>query len=220
MVTAVWSVKGGVGVSSVAAMMAIGSAERADPTVLVDLCGDQPTVLGDVPDPDQSGVSEWLAEPGDAVDRGLAESMVPARPDLFYVTRGLAPLGGSVDQLIDALRSLSHRVVVDCGVLTSEPEFRRSVASSADASIVVLRQCFMTLRAMHEFDIRPSGVVLIREPGRHLGRADVEAAAGAPILAEVAYDSTISRSIDAGLARSRLPRRLVRTMSEVVRHVA
>ena len=40
MTIAVWSVKGGVGVTSVAAMLAIAQIERAEPTVLVDLCGD------------------------------------------------------------------------------------------------------------------------------------------------------------------------------------
>ena len=61
-VVAVWSVKGGVGVSSVAAMLAIAQAERAEPTVLVDLCGDVPAVLG-IEDADVEnaapGVAEW-----------------------------------------------------------------------------------------------------------------------------------------------------------------
>lgn len=222
MVIAVWSVKGGVGVSSVAAMMAVGSAERAEPTVLVDLCGDQPTVMGHAHDPQQAGVSDWLGDDFAArsAAAGLTEVMVPARPDLHYVARGSAALDESPAPLLVALRQLSQQVVVDCGVLDAQPGFRRSFVAGADASIVVLRQCFMTLRAMHSLDVSASGVVLVREQGRHLGRADVEAAAGAPIVAEIAFDSAISRSIDAGLARSRLPRRLVRTMSEVVRSVA
>lgn len=218
MVVAVWSVKGGVGVSSVAAMMAIGSAERAEPTVLVDLCGDQPTVMGHADDPQQRGVSDWLS--GNPVGSGLGEVMVSARPDLDYIAHGVAPLGGSPEPLLDALKHLQARVIVDCGVLDAEPGFRRSLVAGADSSIVVLRQCFLTLRAMHGLDVDASGVVLVREQGRHLGRSDVEAVAQAPIVAEIAYDSAISRSIDAGLARSRLPRRLIRTMSEVVRHVA
>ena len=196
--------------------------EFPDNRLLIDLCGDQPTLMGDADDAHRPGVSDWLRQSGDGARpvSDLPELMVSTRPDLHYVPRGSEALTGSPDRLLGALHQLSQRVVVDCGVLTAEPGFRRSFVAAGTSSIVVLRQCFMTLRAMHICDVRPSGVVLVREQDRHLGRSDVETAAGAPIVAEVAYDSSIFRSIDAGLARSGLPRRLVRTMSVVVSHVA
>ncbi len=57
MLRMLWSVKGGAGVSVVAAALAQRCALDG-PTVLVDLAGDQPAVLG-LADPGP-GVTEWL----------------------------------------------------------------------------------------------------------------------------------------------------------------
>jgi len=215
-------------------MLAIGSAERAEPTLVVDLCGDLPAVLGENEDA-RPGLSDWCTtatqgqhhewDGSDQAREQLGDLVVEVAPDLAYLPLGTTALPPSAAPVLEWLQDCPDQLIIDCGVLDNESTsaamgFRREVALRCDVSIVVLRQCFLTLRAMHNAAIEPTGVVLVREERRHLGRSDVEAAAGAPVIAEIAYDSSIFRSIDAGLARATLPRRLVRTLAEAVQRVA
>ena len=64
--------------------------------------------------------------------------------------------------------------------------------------------------------LRPTGVVLVSEPGRSMGRADVEDLLGVPVRAELELDEAVARSVDAGLLATRLPRSLERNL----RHAA
>jgi hypothetical protein len=54
--------------------------------------------------------------------------------------------------------------------------------------------------------------VLVTEPGRALGVADVEGTLHVPVRAEVAVDPSVARAVDAGLLASRLPRPLARSL--------
>ena len=56
-------------------------------------------------------------------------------------------------------------------------------------------------------------MVLVTEPGRALGRADVERTVGAPVVAEVAVDPQVARAVDAGMLTSRLPRGFARDVA-------
>ena len=69
---AFWSPKGGSGTSVIAAACALHAAQTTGSVRLVDLCGDQPAILGLGADP-ETGVADWLAAgptaPTDALDR-------------------------------------------------------------------------------------------------------------------------------------------------------
>jgi hypothetical protein len=52
----------------------------------------------------------------------------------------------------------------------------------------------------------------VREPGRALGAADVEAVLGVDVTAEVPWDPAVARAMDAGLLATRLPTVLVRAL--------
>lgn len=56
-------------------------------------------------------------------------------------------------------------------------------------------------------------MVLLAEPGRALGPADLEECLGVPVTAEVAVDPAVARAVDAGLLATRLPRRLSRDLA-------
>jgi hypothetical protein len=56
--------------------------------------------------------------------------------------------------------------------------------------------------------IRPTGIVLVDEPGRALTSTDVERALGVGVVAEVRLDPAVARAVDAGLLIARLPRSL------------
>jgi hypothetical protein len=112
-----------------------------------------------------------------------------------------------VELLGQALRGRVGAVVVDLG-LPSAPV--APLASRADASLLVLRPCYLALRRAQVAPARPTGVVLVNEPGRALGRREVEDVIGVKVVAEIDLDPTIARAVDAGLLACRLPRALSR----------
>ena len=197
-----WSVKGGSGTTVVAAALALLSAQRR-PTTLVDLAGDCPVALGSS-EPHGPGVSEWLRSPNaDAVALGRLAVDVGER--LGLIPRGLAGVADEArwDELVAALHELAP-VVVDAG--TGEPP--AALVAGGVQSLLVIRPCFLALRRAAQLARRPTGVVLVREPGRALRSRDVEHALGVAVVAEVDVDPAVARAVDAGLLQSRLPRPL------------
>jgi hypothetical protein len=57
---------------------------------------------------------------------------------------------------------------------------------------------------------RPDGIVLIEEPGRALTSKDIASVLSLPVVANIPFESAISRAVDAGLLASRLPQLLQR----------
>src|SRR2546426_1176908 len=78
------------------------------------------------------------------------------------------------------------------------PEPASTLAAAAGLSLLVLRPCYLALRRAIAAPLRPSGVVLVNEPGRSLGRADVEDLLGVPVRAEIDVDPSVARAVDAG----------------------
>ena len=71
--------------------------------------------------------------------------------------------------------------------------------------LLVTRACYLALTRAAEIDARPTGIVLVEEPGRCLRPSDIEASLGAPIVATALLDPAIARAVDSGLLVSRLP---------------
>jgi Flp pilus assembly CpaE family ATPase len=209
MVTVCWSPKGGSGTTVVATSLALVLAREHGSALLVDLDGDVPAALG-LAEPAGPGVLDWLGTvdaDGEALDR-LA---VDAHDHLSLVARGEAveatwPVG-RMEALAHVLATRPHPVVVDAG------RWRTAVhplVASATSSLMVLRPCYLGLRRAISVPVRPSGVVLVNEPGRALGRRDIEEVLGVQVVATVELDPQVARAVDAGLLSSRLPRGLVR----------
>lgn len=116
------------------------------------------------------------------------------------------------DLLAGLLAADARPIVADCGTPFSNgaDPAALTLAASASVSLLVLRPCFLALRRAAAAPLRPSGAVLVTEPGRALGRRDVEDVLGCPVRAEVAWDPVVARAVDAGLLASRLPRTLAR----------
>ena len=210
MLVACWSVKGGSGTTVVAAARGLVLATAAPPgAALVDLGGDLPAALG-LAEPSGPGVGEWLAaDPGVAPD-ALGRLEIEVRPGLHLLPRGTAPLtSAGAERLAGALVGERH-VVVDCG--PPESAAGMVVAAAAGLSLLVMRPCYLALRRALSAPIRPSGVILVKETGRTLGRPDIESVLGVPVRAEVAWDPGIARRVDAGLLVGHLPRALVRAL--------
>jgi hypothetical protein len=220
MVTLCWAVKGGSGTTVVAAALALTSQR---PSLLVDLDGEIPAVLG-LPEPDRPGVADWLES--DACADHLAELLINIGPRVWLLpwTSATAEPSRSLAAAHDArwatfadwLHDWSHQwgcdVTIDVGTrVPPEPLARR-----ATRSLLVMRPCYLSLRRAVRGAVRPTGVILVDEPGRGLGPRDVEHAVGAPVEAVVSVDPSVARAVDAGLLATRLPR----VMSRALRSVA
>lgn len=217
MTTSFWSVKGGVGVSTVAAMFAIARASRAEPSLIVDFAGDQPALLG-LPDPVGPGVTEWCATPNRSSD-ALARVSTEISVDLSLLHRGADRWGETEPgQLHQALRAQNQHVMIDAG--RADHPFTQAVVAQSEHRLLVLRCCYLALHAARSLPIEPTGIVLVRERGRSLGPADAEAVTAAPVVAEIALDPAIARCIDAGLIARRLPRALLRNLAKAPAHAA
>lgn len=224
MLVALWSPKGGSGTSVLAAACAATLARRG-PCRLADLAGDQPAILGLGGDP-ETGLSDWLATgpeaPVDAIDRLAVE----VAPDLGLVPAGarrpLAPLAGAEAgaALAAALRAADRPCIVDAG-RADEPA-TRMVVEAADASIVVVRGCYLALRrAVHgPLASRCTGVAFVDEPGRALGPAEARDVLDRPILTRVPVKPGIARAVDAGILAVRTPEPLARASARLLDRLA
>lgn len=201
MLTLCWSAKGGSGTTSVAAALALAHDR---PTLLIDLCGDLGLALG-LGDSDLPQLPDWIASDAPADRLHHLERAVVANVSLISspepVARGLRAERWS--ELAAHLRreALTREVVVDAG--TGAPP--APLVAGADRSLLVTRACYLSLRRAARITTRPTGVVLIDEPGRSLSSDDIVAALGVPVVATILADPKIARAIDAGLMVSRLP---------------
>jgi len=128
--------------------------------------------------------------------------------------RCLSGLDERASVLAAVLAADPRPAVVDCG---SGPSGAGLVAASAaTSSLLVLRPCYLALKAALRAPLRPSGVVLVEEPGRALGAPEVEDVLAVPVRAVVRVDPAVARAVDAGSLGRSLPRRLERAL----RHAA
>ena len=210
-----WSVKGGVGTTVVSAALAatLARTHAADGgALLVDLAGDAPAALG-LPDPRDPGLTGWTRAGPDVAGDALARLELAAAPGLALLPRGCGRPGPAErHRVLTGLLAADPRpVVVDAGVVGADSPCVPLLAE-ASRSLLVTRACYLGLRRVLAAPVRPSGVVLVAEAGRTFDRGDVEAAAGAPIVAEIPLDPAVARAADHGLLVRRLPRTLERPL--------
>ena len=195
------SPKGGVGTSVVAAALALRHAHAGHPTVLVDLAGDQPDLLGVTPS-SSLGIGDWVAGGDDVPVEALTALEVEVGGGLSLLPRG-SVLSSDRLGVAAAVLGAGHRsVVIDAGV-TARPAW----APPDAVDVVVLRACYLGVRRAGRL-AASTRLVLLEEPGRALQVADVEAALGVEVWRRVVVDPAVARAVDAGLLSVRLPRSL------------
>jgi hypothetical protein len=204
-----WSPKGGSGTSVVAAAVAAVLA-RTTPCRLADLGGDQAAVLGLTADP-VTGLLDWLAA-GAEVPEALDRLAVEVAPDLALLPAGgragteaaaARPGAEAGAALAAALRRRPGPTIVDVGVDRSPAA--AVLVEAADVALLVLRPCYLALRRAVASPSRAhsSGVVLVEEPGRGLGRSDIADVLDRPVLARVPWRPGVGRAVDAGVLVAR-----------------
>ncbi len=215
MLLALWSPKGGSGVSVVAAACSLVLARHGGAR-LADLGGDQPAIFGLAADP-STGLADWLAQGPDAPTEALERLTVEAAPGVALTPRGstprpLAPVAAAEAgaALAVALRDGPVPTVVDLG--RADAPAARAIVEVADASVLVVRGCYLALRrAVHTPVLACTcGVVVVEEAGRSLGPRDIGEVLGQPVVARIPAKAAIARAVDAGVLPSRLPDALAR----------
>jgi hypothetical protein len=198
---------------------------REGPARLADVAGDQPALLALADEPDK-GLRDWLLAgpqaPVDALDRIARD--VTGRLRLLPAGNGdvgrALPEAGAA--LAVALGAEPATTVVDAGVLGAPvAPALDALVEVADASIIVVRSCYLTLRraVRLEATARATGAVLVEEAGRSLAARDIADVLGVPVMATVPVKASIARAVDAGVVPSRLPDALARPMRELVRRL-
>jgi hypothetical protein len=215
MVTLCWAAKGGSGTTVVTASMALASPR---PSLLVDLDGELPAVLG-LPEPVRPGVADWLAT--DTGVEHLADLLIDIAPTTWLLPwrSGSGPTAVPTPERwrllaswLDDWSSDHHgEVTIDAGTGTPPG----ALVDVVEHSVLVTRPCYLSLRRAVRGPTRPTGVILVEEPGRTLRRHDVQHALGVPVEATVTIDPAIARAVDAGLLAARLPRSLGRDLRRV-----
>lgn len=218
MIVTCWSVKGGSGTSVVAGGLAVAwAADR--PVLAVDLGGDLPSVIGTAVPPGP-GVLDWLRA-GEGVGAAALDALaVDAAPGLRVLHRGGGQGGSASDAgderwpaFAEAMTATRADVVIDAGLAP----LPRPLAACTDASLLVIRPCYLALRRASLVHDVPAGVVVVSEPGRALGRRDIERVLGIRIAAEIRLDPAVARAADCGLLASRLPGSLAQLANAVDR---
>lgn len=215
MLIALWSVKGGSGTTVVSVALAGMLARQSSAgSLLADFGGDVPAVLG-MAEPAGPGLGEWLASGSEVPADALSRLEISGPRGLRVLPSGSDAVAapGRAEVLTAILAADPRPVVADCGAPVGPGLV---LAAAASASLLVLRPCYLSLRRAVQAPLRPSAVILVSEPGRSLGRSDVEGVLGVPVRAVVGIDPAIARAVDAGLLASRPPRGLERAL----RHAA
>ncbi len=153
-----------------------------------------PAALG-LPQPSGPGVRDWLTADAGVEADAIGHLSEPASPGLRVVPAGAGgadrpPSRARVELLARTLAEHDTEVVVDLGV--PNPSWQPLLAR-ADTSLLVIRPCYLALRRATTLTWRPTGIVLVREPGRALGRREVEDVTGVRVLAEVEVEPSIAR---------------------------
>jgi MinD superfamily P-loop ATPase len=205
-----WSAKGGSGTTVVAAALSLVLCATRSITI-ADLAGDVPAALG-LPEPSGPGLTDWLASPDADID-ALARLAVDINPMLRLLPRGAAPLltAPRWADLLAALDVIDDEVVIDAG--TGEPP--DELARSVDQSLLVIRPCYLAMRRLITMRARPTGVIVVDEPGRNLRCIDLAQSIGVPVVAQLPFDPAVFNSVNAGLLAGRLPRSLSHALRDI-----
>ena len=216
MITLCWAAKGGSGTTVVTTTLAL---ESTRPALLVDLAGDVPAVLG-MAEPDRPGVADWLDSNGAPtqlddllVDIDDLTMLLPYRE---HHRSAISPPGDPAAARWRALgawfdawaQKAGGEVWIDAG--TGTPPM--ALAACVEQRWLITRPCYLSLRQAAAGAVRPTGVVLINEPGRSLRVRDVERSTAAPVVTRLLIDPKVARAVDAGLLMSRPPLTIRRSL--------
>lgn len=197
-----WSAKGGSGVSVVAALLAIACSRRGS-TTLVDCVGDQPSIFG-VADP-ATGFRDWSQAGSSVGTEALTRLAVPLSQTLHLIGAGRQLTAGVLAGVETRLQFM-ETAIFDGGLDHPANVFLPDLIQSSAMSLLVMRPCYLAARRASKTSCRVDGLIVVDEPGRALTGDDLSDVVGAPVVAQIPWDLSIARTVDAGRLGNRLPK--------------
>lgn len=223
MIIALWSAKGGVGVTACSVGASVAAARAGTPSLLVDAVGDVPAVCG-IAEP-AAGLWDWVCSEPATGPEALRRLEVPAGEGLSIVaagspTRVIDP--SRLDAVAQVLSLEVRTVFVDLGTLGADRAAPRAQLADALRAhgatvVIVTRACYLALRAAVRRQRDCDAMIVVREPGRSLHDDDLRSILGLPVAASIDLNPAVSRSIDAGLLATRAPREFLRQLARASR---
>jgi hypothetical protein len=201
----VFSPKGGVGTSTIAALFARALSANGS-TMLVDGCASDLSVVIGQDEKAQFCFDEWVLseEPSTAT---LERISVDIDRNLRFVEGGSSFALPEETQWVIGQLAAIDQVVIDLG--TRDDQLTRDIRQASDISVVVLRACYLGLsRAMHK--AHDSDVcVVVKEPGRTITSAQIAEALKVPAVIEIDARRDYAKAIDAGVLMYRTPAAMI-----------
>lgn len=196
--TTIRGIKGGVGTSTLAVLLAAELVRRTNsaPVLLIERGEDCATIDGRP----VVRLEAQLEEYNPAPDRGrlLIASNVNRSADLVRVIDALEAFAGTEEPPL---------VLVDSGVDYWE---------GAALDILTVQNDFLSLRRyLADDNARAAELAVVLETDRALGMREVRDITGVEPIAVLPYDRSISRSVDAGTLGMRTPKAVGNTLAEL-----
>jgi Flp pilus assembly CpaE family ATPase len=212
---AVAGARGGVGTSSVVAML----GASLDDCLVIDLDTVSAGQRAFAPAGEIRTLHDLVSSLADLSPDALASALVPhpgGARGLHVQPLGDEPSVPQLNGLLRAARASARFVVIDCG--RGSTEAARVAARGADLCVIVAADDVASIRGVqrllqHGFD--GARIVLRRERRRGISRRDLEAAFGRRPDAVVRTDRRLARAIDLGTLPSRQPRSITRLASDL-----
>lgn len=221
-VIALWAPKGGQGVTTIAAGLAVAVGENEGACTLVDYGGDLPAVFGMAMDPGV-GIWEWDAQHhdddlADDVTSGLEIRRLgtSVTTKVWLVPSGShLPAGRArcVPAAMNGLRANGGTSVVDLGSL--HPDDLAHACAAADIAVMVTRPEYVSLRRALRMKAHglTDAVIVVAEPERSLALRDVVDVLDVSTAVQarwndalsVTHSAIVSRAVDAGVFAYRAP---------------
>ena len=169
-----------------------------------------------------TGSTPGPGAPTDALDRLAVEAapgvaLIPRGDELTALAPRPAAEAGAA--LAVALRDGSVPTLADAG--TADSPAARALLEVSDATVVVVRGCYLSLRrsVRHPALARAAGIIVVEEPGRAIGAKEIADVLGRPVIARVPARDAVARAVDAGVLAHRLPDVLARPAATALRAV-
>lgn len=215
--TVLWSAKGGAGTSVVSACWAL---QTPSPSVLVDVDGDLPWLLG-IPSPSGQGLCDWFES--EAPPRAVLDLAIELDATTRLIPRGATKIAHRAPRWGELGRWLAAsdlEFVADVGLGGPPLGFlpRDTVTDGRPPrarGLLVTRSCYIALNRAMSLGSKPDGIVFVDEPGHDLGDREIARALEAPVVAKIAWDPSIGRATDRGLLNGRLPKSVVKLSQRV-----
>lgn len=218
MLISVFSPKGGVGTSTVAALFS-KALSQVSPTLLVDCAsGDLNGIVG--VDTYKYGFEDWAISGQPTLD-SLVKICTPVVENLNFVgsvnTSDLQDLNQDSSCHIADLLSSSGNVVVDCG--HARELIQQKILDASDLVVVVFRQCYLgMLRAStNEYCTNADVCVVIKESGRSIKTSQLASSLKVQVVIEIEARADFAKAIDAGVVINRPPEKMISAIKDFVR---